>query len=211
MELFVAWDTCFCSWGRFSLLAGDGSATGAKWKGSVLFAAPSHGVHSTGKAQWVSLKLWSWSSWKDMHQVNTLAQENKYAAIRLSIDYAHKDHVKIFSLRVNFQSQSQAEGLSIYASLQVKIFYWFPAFHQVYQVQKVGVSRTRTFWRREQGIWGPGDVQGVVLWLWCSDEHPEALSCTKGGRGGRNTQGEVSFIIATQEKLENAWSLSTMV
>lgn len=47
-----------------------------------------------------------------MHQVNTLARENKYAAIRLSIDYEHKDHVKIFSLRVNFQSQSQAEGLS---------------------------------------------------------------------------------------------------
>lgn len=59
--------------------------------------------------------------------------------------------------------------------------------------------------------WGPTDVQGVVLWLGWPDEHPDAPSCTSGGRGGRNTPGGVSFIITTQEKLETVWSLLALV
>lgn len=81
----------------------------------------------------------------------------------------------------------------------------------------LAANKCQTFEKEEYS--GPDAVQGVVLW--CPGEHPDAPGCTRGERGGRNTQGRVSFItitqenvsfiIITQEKLENIHILLTIV
>lgn len=38
--------------------------------------------------------------------------------------------------------------------------------------------------------------------LWWPGEHPAAPGCTRGERGGRNTQGRVSSITITQENIQ---------